>query len=342
MIILQEKLRIQSIVYLGNRIILGPNLSGNQVLFRIFLLLLLILAPAMVLYPVSADLVSDPGVHNHTLPQVVQVGIYVININNFNVGDGSFETNFYLTLKSETPVSLGDIDLVNGQTTSVDPILDTPNDKSYRIFANMNTNPDLHQYPFDQHHLPIEIEPKKYDESRMILTIHKNSTGHEPESGIPGWYLVAEESYNLSKSYGAGETPYSRAVFRYDIRRETTSVILKFFLPILIIIILSLSSLLIRGPSRVTMNASLIIVAVFIHWRISDAIPLVAYATFLDVFMIITYITMALDLLSGVFIQRFTESDNPVCAEKVNFWGIRVIPLFSIILYLLLFGTLIL
>lgn len=301
---------------------------------------LIILVYSWISFPVVAEPVSsDTLLQKNTTQQVVLVGIYVMDINNFNVADGSFDTNFYLTLTSDAPVSLGELDLMNGRMSSADLILDTPNNKSYRIYATMHTNPDLHLYPFDRHNLSIEVEPKLYDESRMILGIHQNSTGIESDSKIPGWDLFSKKSFVVSKTYGDGEDPYSRAVFRYDIKRETTSVILKFFLPILIILILTLSSLLIRGTPRITMNASLIIVAVFIHWRISDAIPLVSYATFLDVFMIILYLTMALCLLSGVFIQRFTESDNQPRAEKVNYWAIRVIPLFSFTLYLLLFFT---
>jgi hypothetical protein len=81
--------------------------------------------------------------------------------------------------------------------------------------------------------------------------------------------------------------------------------------------------------------------AVLIHWRIADAIPLVAYATFLDFFMIITYATLVMVLVSGILILKFTEDKNTKRVEQVNRWSIRIIPALSISLYFLLFLSII-
>jgi hypothetical protein len=48
--------------------------------------------------------------------------------------------------------------------------------------------------------------------------------------------------------------------------------------------------------------------AVLIHWRVADTIPMVAYVTFLDLFMIITYAMLV--LVSGILILRFTEAKD--------------------------------
>ncbi len=113
-----------------------------------------------------------------------------------------------------------------------------------------------------------------------------------------------------NQTYVADEVPYSRAVFSYGIERDVASTILKFFLPISLIIIVSLASLLMKVSSRLGLNGSMFLAAVLIHWRIADAIPLVAYATFLDFFMIITYATLVMVLVSGILILKFTEDKN--------------------------------
>ncbi|MFA4860920.1 hypothetical protein [Methanoregula sp.] len=309
--------------------------EGRSTWFPVFFAALAVML--MVLPAAAAEM---PSWHNTTGPQPVQVGVYVVDLNTFNVADGSFGVNFYLALKSDAPVSITDLEIVNGRMTSVDTILNTSNEKSYRVFAAMTADPDLRQYPFDQHTLLIQIEPKLYDENRMILAIHNNSTGHEPDAGIQGWRLAGESSRTISRTYDAGEPPYSRAVFSYEIQRDITSTILKFFIPILLLVIVTLFSLMMKGPSRLGLNASMLIVAVFIHWRISDAIPLVAYATFLDVFMIITYSTIVLVLVSGILIQKFTESGELARVEQIRHWSILLIPPLSILMYLLLFLTL--
>jgi hypothetical protein len=77
--------------------------------------------------------------------------------------------------------------------------------------------------------------------------------------------------------------------------------------------------------------------AVLIHWRIADAIPLVSYATFLDLFMIITYATLVMVLISGILVLKYSEEGDTGCVKRINYWSLRIIPPLTIGLYLLLF-----
>jgi len=45
-------------------------------------------------------------------------------------------------------------------------------------------------------------------------------------------------------------------------------------------------------------------------------------------------------LISGILVLKFTEDKDTARVELVNYWSIRIIPLVSIIAYLLLFLTL--
>jgi hypothetical protein len=137
-------------------------------------------------------------------------------------------------------------------------------------------------------------------------------------------------------------TPYSRAIFSYGITRDSASTVLKFFVPILIIVIISLASLMMKVTSRLGVNASMFLAAVMIHWRLADAVPVVAYATFLDVFMIITYAILLMVLISSMLILTSMESKDTARVEQIYRWSIRIIPLLSVTLYLLLFLSLVL
>ena len=301
-------------------------------------LLLTAIALALIAVPAYAATVTITGPQvNITSPQVVKVGVYVMDFKSFSVAEGSVQGNFYLSLKSDAPISINDVEIINGHATSVDTITDTPNEKYYRIFASMDADPDLRLYPFDRHALPIEIEPKTMDTGGMVFVINQNQSGLDAEADLPGWQYGTANSLVENHSYGAGETPYSRAVFITGIRRDTASTVLKFFLPIMLIIIVSLSSLLMKVSSRLGLNASMFLAAVLIHWRVADAIPLVAYATFLDFFMIITYTTLVMVLVSGILIMKYNEIKDTVSVERVHRWSIRFIPPFSIVLYALLF-----
>jgi hypothetical protein len=301
-------------------------------------LLLITLVVALIVVPASAEDPMNASVLHE--PAVVHIGVYVVNFNRYNVEEGTFEANFYLNLKSDTAVSINDFEIMNGQITSADTFIDTPDEKEYRIIAGLTADPDLRRYPFDRHTLPIIIEPKFKNEREMVLVTDPAESGLDPEAHLPEWELTGTSSNVTNKSYMAGENPTSRAIFNYDIGRDVTSTVLKFFLPITLIIIVSLSSLVMKVTSRLGLNASMFLAAVLIHWRVADAIPLVAYATFMDSFMIITYATLVMVLVSGILIMKFTEVKDTAKVELVYRWSIRIIPVLSIVLYFLLFLTL--
>jgi hypothetical protein len=297
---------------------------------------LLVLCILATLVAVPAPAAAAPQ-GNATSPQVVEVGVYIVDFKSFSVEQGTVQANFYLSLRSDAPVSIDDIEFVNGHALSVDTLTDTPDRKYYRIIAGFDADPDLRLYPFDRHLLDMEIESKTRDAGSFRFVIDENATGLDPESDLPGWEYGTTSSSVEIHSYDTDELPYSRAVFATAIKRDTTSTILKFFLPILLIVIVSLSSLLMKVTPRLGLNASMFLAAVLIHWRVADAIPLVAYATFLDFFMIVTYATLVMVLVSGILIMKFTELKDTAKADLVYYWSMRIIPPLSIILYTILF-----
>ena len=303
--------------------------------------LLLFIALAVFLVAVPAG--AAPGANGTAqqpvpLPQHVNVSVYVTDFSRFDITAGTFGVDFNLILHSDTPVSIDDMTLVNGMMTSVSTIVDTPHDKEYRIIAVLTTDPDLSRYPFDRQTLVIRLEPRTKDESGMVLSVDPLMTVlNQRETGLPGWKFTGNDWSVTNHSYLTGQVPYSRVNFEYGISRELTSTLLKFFLPLFLIIIVSIASLMMKVSSRLGLNASMFLAAVLIHWRIADAIPLVAYVTFLDIFMVITYVTLVMVLTSGILILKYTESGNRDMVERVNYWSLRIIPLVCVVLYSLLF-----
>jgi len=323
----------------------GAACTGNRSRKKIGrypgILLLLALAAILIAAPSAATASNASAQPAGTAPETVLVSVYVVDFNRVDVGAGTVGVDYYLNLKSDTPVSIKDFELMNGMINSVSTVKDTPHEKEYRIVAVLTTEPDLSRYPFDRHTLPIRIEPVSRNEREMILVTDPATSGLDPEADLPGWTLTGTGSLVTNNSYLPGEIPYSRAVFTYGVVRDTTSTILKFFLPLMLIMIVSLSSLMMKISSRLGLNASMFLAAVLIHWRVADAIPLVAYATFLDMFMILTYATLVMVLISGILILKFSESGETARVEKINYWSIRLIPLLCIVLYSLLFLTLV-
>ncbi|NMB79092.1 MAG: hypothetical protein GYA23_08355, partial [Methanomicrobiales archaeon] len=237
---------------------------------------------------VTAAGMDASGPQNVTTPQGVTITVFVVDFQRFEVAAGSVGADFYLNVKSDSPVSLDDLELMNGMFTSVSKVVDTPNEKEYRVIAVLTAEPDLKRYPFDRHTLHLKLEPRVKNEQKMVLVIDPAMTGLNQEADIPGWEFTGARYYVTNYTYAKNEGAFSRAVFEYGIQRDVTSTILKFFLPLFLIVLVSLASLMMKVTSRLGLNASMFLAAVLIHWRLADAIPGVAYATFLDMFMIVT------------------------------------------------------
>ena len=305
-------------------------------------LLIIALASVLIAIPVAAAAVSNTSAQPAgTAPEIVNIRTYVVDFNRFDVEAGTVGVDFYLDLDSDTNLSINDFELMNGQITSIDTIIDKPNEKEYRIVAVLTAEPDFSRYPFDRHVLHIFMEPKFRNEREMVFVTDPSKNVLDSEADLPGWSFTGTSSAITNKTYVSDESPFSRAVFSYGIARDVTSTILKFFLPIMLIIIVSLSSLMMRVSSRLGLNASMFLAAVLIHWRIADAIPLVAYATFLDLFMIITYATLVMVLISGILVLKFTESGDKARVDHINYWSLRIIPPISIAMYCLVFLSLV-
>jgi hypothetical protein len=319
----------------------SPGMTGRLQRYRRIIAIAAILI-AIIAIPASA--ISGSTISSQPMgtgPRIVNVTIYVVDFNQFDVAAGTVGVDYYVNLKSDSPVSIDDVELMNGMITTVTPVLDTPNEKEYRVIAIVRAEPDLSRYPFDRDTLSIRMEPRLGSTREMVLVIDPRTSGISQEAHLPGWKFTGTGLSVTNTSYYPDETLYSRVVFNYNVTRDVTSTILKFFLPLMLIIIVSLSSLMMKTSSRLGLNASMFLATVLIHWRIADTIPIVTYATFLDLFMIITYATLVMVLLSGILLLKFAESGDTARVDRINSWSVRYIPPISITLYFLLFLTLV-
>ncbi len=318
----------------------GPGTNAGRRRMSLGSSVLLLIALLLSLFASTTGGLAADGATVPSAPTATYVGVYVLDIHDFDVENGEVQVTFYLSIRSEANVSIDDLEIMNGQATSVVTMHDGDGDKEYRVSALVTVEPDLRRFPFDRHVIAVSLEPKLRNESEMTLVVDADQSGIDPDEHMPGWSFTGSSASVTNKAYLANESPYSRAVFEYSIERDSTSTVLKFFLPIALIIVVALSSLMIKISSRLGLNASLFLAAVLIHWRVADAIPAVAYATFLDTFMIITYATLVMVLVSGIVDLKHAEVKDMERVQTIYRWSVRTIPALSVTLYSILFLSL--
>ncbi len=275
-------------------------------------------------------------------PTKVHVGVYVLNLGRFELATGAYTVDFYLSLRADRPTVMDEFEFMNGRAASVDRLIDTPTEKFFRIQANLSQNLDLRRYPFDEHLLTIEIEDKRRPVEELVYVVDEKACGVDPAVIVVGWKLVGWEARVVSHEYEIYGEKYSRFVFGLRIQRVTLNAVIKSFLPIACMVLVGFLSLLLtpdKVTTRLSLNISTLLGAVMFHVNLTSSIPPVGYLTLADRVMIATYVILALILLSGVLILRWSErEEKKALALRLYRQALGVLPMLSLLFYALVFA----
>jgi hypothetical protein len=274
-------------------------------------------------------------------PVQVYVSVYVLNLGRFELATGAYTMDFYLSLRANQPVEMGEFEFMNGRAATVDKLIDTPTEKFYRIQANLSQNLDLRRYPFDEHLLTVELEDKRRTVEELVYVVDEKTCGVDPGVIVVGWRLVGWEARVVTHNYEVYGEVYSRFIFGLRIQRVTLNAVIKSFLPIACMLLVAFLSLLLapdKVTTRLSLNISTLLGAVMFHVNLTSSIPPVGYLTLADRVMIATYIVLVLILLSGVAILRWAEKEEKKkLAVRIYQQALGVIPLLTGVLYALVF-----
>ncbi len=272
----------------------------------------------------------------------VQVGLYLLNLGKFDISTGSFTADFYLSMKCDTECSPEGFEFMNGRASSIEKIVDEPNEKFYRIQANLNSQIDLKKFPFDSQELQIILEDKTKTTEDLIYIINESQSGIDDSIAFSGWNLDGWHANVTEHDYSIYDETYSQYTFNIDISRIFFNSFLKTFLPVIFTLLIILCSFLIdidKISTRLAMAGSSLVAAVMFHVSISNQIPPVGYLTFADKFMILTYMVLLFSFMLNILILELQERKQIDLAEKIHrkteYSAFFIVPFIYLLLFLL-------
>lgn len=274
-------------------------------------------------------------------PCVVKVGMYILNLGNFNLNTGSYTVDFYLSMKSDKPFPEGvpgNFEFMNGRAASMDKIVDEPMEKFYRIQANLSQNIDFKRYPFDRHSLGIVLEDKTNTTSAVRYEMDDSQSGIDPSVIVVGWQLKGWKGSTDEHFYEPYAEKYSRLSFNVDISRVMLTSFIKSLLPVFFMVFVGILSLLFTADKvqlRLSLNISTLLGAVMFHLNLTSSIPPVGYLTFADKFMIITYLSLIAILFSGVLLMRHSDMKDSAKADKIYKTSLVTLPIVIVGIYVM-------
>ena len=273
-----------------------------------------------------------PAAEPEAAPVTVKVGLYVLNIGKFDLATGTYTVDFYLDLTSvPAEQDMGEVkfEFMNGRASSTDKLIDKPGEKFFRIQANLATNVDMHRFPWDEHELPIIIEPATRGKKELVFTADEKQSGLDPSVIFVGWDLRGTRSEVRDHVYAVYGETYSQFVYKIRIARILVAAGLKTFLPVAFFLLISLVSLLValeKLDQRVALNTAMLIAAVMFHMSIGAQLPPAGYLTVADKVLIATYAVIASNLLLTIQMMRLMFSKREDEARRMRDFAFRLVP----------------
>jgi TRAP-type uncharacterized transport system substrate-binding protein len=285
----------------------------------------------------SAELVTTP-LHAGALsflerkgalpfPINVYTGVYAYSISELDIAKGTFLFDGYLWFRWRGP-HFGDqpfeFTIVNG---TIERMEDSPiihqgewHRLSRRVTLRLQAKFALHDYPFDQQNLPIELEHRWMGDEKLVFvpddgaatsgTLRDSFLSSKLEIG--DWVIrgvthqAVQNKYetdfgSIQKGVWAGTS--SRYILTIQIRRSIVPYAIKFILPLIVIVLMSFMALFI-GTDKFEVQTGIVITAllacVAFHISQANSLPEVGYLVKADKFFIVSYVLIFLTLIKAV------------------------------------------
>jgi ABC-type branched-subunit amino acid transport system substrate-binding protein len=260
------------------------------------------------------------------LIQVVYAGIEWYRVDQVNAKDLSFDAEFFLWLNWSGDVDISSVQFLNevpgkgyriemGSATVPSAYAGGPAVKwvSYRYKGTFLHPYDLHQFPFDRQELPLLLAHKNLNANKIQLISDRSFISGNPVREIypQEWRYLGRDDYGSTFRYASafgnptylpGETqaPFSVYTSSLKIRRLLFPYLVTLFLPMAILIFVSLLSLLIPKEQFSTRNSlimsSLLGMLVY-HMAQARALPQVGYLMKADLYFVVSYVLLAILVL---------------------------------------------
>ena len=267
------------------------------------------------------DFEESPAAAEVQDKEVVRVGVYILSVGNLDTRTGTYLVDFFLNFTCETPpCDPSQFDIMNSATRPVIEDQTTEEDRGtnfyYRVRANLQTNLDLKEFPFDRHTLAIELEDKNKNNNEYRLIADPTLSGIDSEVYVAGWnlepYILGAEK---THKYTVYDEAYSRVRFAIHIYHPWFSSFMKGLFAAIVIVGVGMLSFLMNeneARDRIALTSGTLASAIFYHMTLTASVPPVGYLTYADRFMILQYvfITAALGVAVSLLLLQRAENDT--------------------------------
>jgi hypothetical protein len=258
-------------------------------------------------------------------PQSVSLGVAIQGIHNLDEKAGGWDVDYYFYEKwAPVPGFTPEAEIVN-ETSRQDSLRfdltelkDGYCQRSRHLRSTLRVDYDLRRFPFDNQNLLLVVSDAQFDASQLSYS-EKPTVADIDEhvrSQLSGWRVGQAISYAREAHRFTGEegSPrYDYATFSVPVERQSGFHVVKYFLPLMIIVIVGFCAFWIDPDdlnTQVSIGVTCLLAAIALQFSESSRLPEVAYLTLSDRVYVACYLAIALTLVESVYTNSLVRKKH--------------------------------
>lgn len=180
-----------------------------------------------------------------------------------------------------------------------------------RFQANVENVMNLRRFPFDEQIAHFDIEPLLYSAKQVRLQIMPKHQGISELAKLDTWRINSVRGGVVNKVRPPLTDKHSHYVLTLHYQRVYAYYVMHVMLPIILIVFFSFSVFwIMHNPAvnRIAISLTAILTVVVFQWRVLSDLPHVFYHTFLDMFMLFSFIMAAITVIPTLVYEHVSPS----------------------------------
>jgi hypothetical protein len=287
--------------------------------------------------PGPAECCADTPAETLARTAEVSLGVVVTGLYNVNEKAGTWDADYYL-YESWAPQAgfAPQTEVVNEVTRLSEQFGSLARRgerciRSRRLRSTLSSPFDLRVFPFDRQRLALQLSDSWFDTSLaryrpnpfvqgVDAAVYRQLTQWEVGHALE--YRLESRSFEWEKDVWDRAVPvYDYATFTLPVRRHTTFHVTKFFLPLLVIVLVSMSVFWVDPrdlASQVGIGVTCLLAAIAFQLTQATTLPEVAYLTLADLVYVVSYVLIALALAESLYTNVLARSGRAERALRVD------------------------
>lgn len=253
-------------------------------------------------------------------PATVKVGLVVSEIRDYQITDGSYEADFFLSFTADKRLPKLHPTFTNGHEVNCANLVDVETFRFYRCTGSFTSAIDLRAYPFDTQYLDINVEDAVYGVDTVIFVADPRRTSLDATFRLSGYGVASVGATSFKHQYPSrfdrDDLYVSRYKFTLGLDRFAQSAAFSVYVPAFIIVLISLIGLWVPPEElevRSNAGAPMLAAAVLFHYSLIQSLPATGYLTHADKLMLGVYISLLMNMATTWVFMIVDE-------ERIPFW----------------------